>query len=422
MSSPDKAKAAHAAEILIEEVDGSLWSSALENGRMTGLEVDPSAEEVRWGSVYWARVFRIDTALDAAFVDLDGSNKGMLNCGDVHIRNQDGTTTKGGNVAIGKLLRPGQMIAVQAKAGYLPSTEEDDNLYSEDKIPQVSMNIAINGRYMIYTPMAPENRVSQRIRDKKLRDSLMRMLDSLDAVRGMILRAAAANTQTDILIRESKILKTIWEQLQPHFTGEDPGLIMEGPDALQRILADYATKRIERIEVVTMDHYQQAEEWCEIFAPDLVTKIVPVEVEDPEEGLALFEHRDLMGQIEELFQPYCLLPGGGSIIIESTAALTAVDVNTGADKRGRLATNIEAAAELARQIRLRNLGGMIVIDFLKMRTKADEEALRKAFEDQVMEDPCTVQLHGFSPLGLMEITRHRRTPALADRFESVFAE
>ncbi len=408
-------------DILIEEVDGSLWSAALENGRLSGLEVDPSGEEVRWGSIYWARVFRIDAALDAAFVDLDGSNKGILNCGDVYLRNEDGTITRGGNVAIGKLLRPGQMVAVQAKNGYLPKEEDDENIHSEDKIPTVNMNIALNGRYLIYTPMAPENRVSQRIRDKKLRQSLMAMLDSLEAVRGMILRAAAAHTQTDILIRESKILKSIWEQLQPHFSGEESGLIMEGPDALQRILGDYSGKQIERIEVVTMDHFQQTEEWCEVFAPDLVTKILPVEVKDPEAGLALFEHRDLMGQIEDLFQPYTLLEHGGSIIIENTAALTAIDVNTGGDKRGRLAINIEAADEIARQIRLRNLGGMIVIDFLKMKSKDDEAALLKAFENAVMEDACTVQMHGISPLGLMEITRSRRTPPLQDRFESIFA-
>jgi Rne/Rng family ribonuclease len=404
-----------AVDILIEEMDGSLWSAALEGGKLTGLEVDPSQEEVRWGSIYWARVFRIDTSLDAAFVDLDGSNKGILNCGDVYITNEDGTVTRGGSVAIGKLLRPGQMIAVQAKSGYLPKTEEDDNLHSEDKIPAVSMNIAMNGRYLIYTPMAPENRVSQRIRNKQLRQSLMSMLDALDDVRGMILRAAAAHTQTDILIRESKILKAIWEQLKPHFAGEDAGLIMEGHDALQRILADYSSKRIERIEVVTMDHYQQVEEWCEIFAPDLVPKIAPVEVDDPEEGLALFEHRDLMGQIEDLFQPYAVLPSGGSIIIENTAALVAIDVNSGGDKRGRLATNIEAAEEIARQIRLRNLGGMILVDFLKLKSKDDAEALRKAFEDFIMDDPC------MSSLGLMEITRSRRTPALQERFDSAFS-
>ena len=409
-------------DILIEETDESLWAAALDGGQISGLEVDPSLEEVRWGAIYWARVFRIDTALDAAFVDLDGSNKGILNVRDVYVKNADGVITRGGNVSIGKLLRTGQLVAVQAKSGYLPKEDNNDDIHSEDKIPPVSMNIALPGRYLIYTPMAPENRISQRIRDKKIRKDLMSMLETLEDVRGTILRAAAAYTQTDMLIRESRILKNLWEQLQPHFDGEEMGLIMEGPDALQRILSDYASRQIGHIEVVTMDHYQQVEEWCEVFAPDLVTKITPVEVKDPESGLALFEHRDVMGQIEALFQPYTLLPGGGSIIIEETAALTAVDVNTGGDKRGRLAVNVEAAAEIARQIRLRNLGGMIIIDFLKMKTKDDEAALIKAMEDAVSEDPCTVQLHGMSSLGLMEITRARRTPALADRFESVFSD
>lgn len=409
-------------DILIEETDESLWAAALEGGQLSGLEVDPSLEEVRWGSVYWARVFRIDTSLDAAFVDLDGSNKGILNNRDVYVKNADGIITRGGALSIGKLLRTGQMVAVQAKSGYLPKDNDDEDIHGENKIPPVSMNIALPGRYLIFTPMAPENRISQRIRNKKLRADLMAMLDALEDVRGTILRAAAAYTQTDMLIRESRILKSIWEQLQPHFDGEEVGLIMEGPDALQRVLSDYASRQIGHIEVVTMDHYQQVEEWCEVFAPDLVTKITPIEVKDPESGLALFEHRDVMGQIEALFQPYTLLPGGGSIIIEQTAALTAIDVNTGGDKRGRLAVNIEAAAEIARQIRLRNLGGMILIDFLKMKTKDDEAALTKGFEDAVSEDPCTVQLHGISSLGLMEITRARRTPALADRFESVFSD
>ena len=409
-------------DILIEETDESLWAAALEGGQLSGLEVDPSLEEVRWGSVYWARVFRIDTSLDAAFVDLDGSNKGILNNRDVYVKNADGVITRGGALSIGKLLSTGQMVAVQAKSGYLPKDNDDEDIHGENKIPPVSMNIALPGRYLIFTQMAPENRISQRIRNKKLRNDLMAMLDALEDVRGTILRAAAAYTQTDMLIRESRILKSIWEQLQPHFDGEEMGLIMEGPDALQRVLSDYASRQIGHIEVVTMDHYQQAEEWCEVFAPDLVTKITPIEVKDPESGLALFEHRDVMGQIESLFQPYTLLPGGGSIIIEQTAALTAIDVNTGGDKRGRLAVNMEAAAEIARQIRLRNLGGMILIDFLKLKTKEEEAALIKGFEDAVSEDPCTVQLHGISSLGLMEITRARRTPALADRFESVFSD
>lgn len=408
-------------DILIEELDGGLWVAALDKGRLDGLEVDPGNEEVRWGSVYWAKVARIDSSLDAAFVNLDGDNIGILHNADVRIRNENGEWIKGGDTPISKLIEPGQMIAVQAKSGFLPKGDEEYSR-AEDKNPKLSMNLALSGRYMLYTPMDANNRISRRIRDQKLRAQLTEMLKGMKGGHGCILRAASADTQTDILTREIKILHAMWEQLQEHFTGDDPSLIMLGPDAIQRTLSDHAARRIDRIELTTMDHFQYAEEWCDIFAPDLVTKIVPVEVPDPMRGFALFDFRDIIGQIEELFQPYAILPSGATLIIQQTAALLVIDVNSAADSRGKLAINIDAGREIARQLRLRNIGGAVVIDFLKMKNKAEQDQLLKALEDAFYSDPCTVQLHGVTNLGLVELTRHRRTPALQERFESIIEE
>lgn len=398
-------------------MDGSLWAAATEKGRLDGLEVDPVNEEVRWGSIYWAKVARIDTALDAAYVNLDGDNIGLLHNADVRIRQKDGSFKKGGDVAIGKLIQPGEMIAVQAKEGYLPRIDEESGQrVREDKNPRISMNINLPGRYAIFTPMEPANQLSRRIRDKKLRKQLMTMLDEMKGVQGCILRAAAADTQTDILVRESKILAETWKQVQTYFEGDDPSLIMLGPDAIQRMLGDHANREIQSIEVTTMDHFQLVEEWCEVYAPDLVTKIQPVEIDD--QDLGLFEFHDLIGQIEELFQPYAVLKEGGVIIMQEAAAFTAIDVNSGADKRGKLAINLDAGREIARQIRLRNMGGAIVIDFLKMKDKAEQQALLFALADYFNEDACTVQVHGFTNLGFLEITRNRRTPALIERFQN----
>lgn len=407
-------------DILVEEINNSLWVAALEKGRLEGLEVDPDVEEVRWGSVYWAKVARVDKAQDAVYVNLDGDNIGILYNADVRIKQKDGTYKKGGDVPIGKVLQPGEMIAVQAKSGYIPSPEDED-VRMEKKKPRVSMNLTLHGRYLIHAPLEKENRVSQRIRGAKLREQMMEMLDSLDDAEGFILRAAAADMQTDILMRESKIMRAIWGQLQEHLKGENPALIMLGPDAVQRVLGDNAGRMIDVIEVTTMNQYQEAEEWCEIYAPDLVTKIEPVELPDPHSGLGLFEYRDIVSQVEGLLQPYVILPGAGSVIIEETAALTAIDVNRGGDDRSALAVNMEAAAEIARQIRVRNLGGAIIIDFLKMKSAKDEKELKKALDEYINADPCTVQIHGLTKLGLMEITRHRRTPSLIDRFESVMS-
>lgn len=399
-------------------MDGSLWVASVEDHKLSGLEVDPASEEVRWGAIYWAKVTHIDKSMDAVFVDLDGDNSGLLMNADVRILQDDGTYKKGGDVAIGKVLKAGQMIAVQAKSGYLPRLDSTDLTY-EDKAVSVSMDITIPGRHLILAPMMAENRVSSRITDKKQRKQLLKMLRSVENIQGCILRASAADVQTDILIREGKILKDMWEQIQAFFMGDDIGLVMDGPDAVQRSLGDHAHRTINNIEITTMDKYQEVEEWCEVFAPDLVTKIVPVELPDHSVELGLFDYRDVLDQVEYLFQPYVILKNTGNIIIQETAALTAIDVNRGGDKRDRYSVNLEAAHEIGKQLRLRNLGGIIVIDFLKMTNKKDRENLLSALRDIAAYDPCTVQIHGITALGLVEITRKRRTPALQERFDSV---
>ena len=403
-------------DILIEELEGSLWVAALKDGRLEGLEVDPSYEEVRWGSIYWAKVKSISKSLDAAFLDLDGDNTGILYNADVRWIDDEGITHKGGAESIGKRLKPGDMIAVQAKSAYIPSLE-DEFTPEEDKNPQMSMDITLPGRYLVFCAMMRENRISMRIRDKTLRKQLRTMLDAMEDIQGCILRAAAADMQTDILVREGKILSNTWEGISQYFEGDEPGLIARGPNAIQRTLSDHATQQIESIEVSILEHFTKIEEWCTIFAPDLVTKIEPIELDNASEDLALFHYRDIIGQIEALFQSYTLLPSGGNIILQGTAALTAVDVNKSAARGSNLDVNIQAAKEVARQLRLRNTGGIIVVDFLKSQNKKDQGKLIAALEEAINDDPCTVQIHGMTALGLIEITRKRRTPPLEERFQ-----
>jgi len=406
-------------DILIEEEDGRIWVAALKNGRLEGLEVEPLLEEVRWGSIYWARVKSVDAALDAVFLDLDGFNTGILYNNETRQKDAEGRIVKGGAQAIGKTYKAGDMIAVQAKSAYIQK-DYDDYATAETKTPQMSMDITLPGRYIIYCPMMEMNRVSTRIRDKKLRKQLIKMQDELEDINGCILRLAAADTQTDILMREGKILSSAWEEMQSYMGGDEPGLIALGPDAIQRTLSDQAAQTIDRIEVVTMEHVEEVEGWCSIFAPDLVTKIMPIELPNAEEDLALFHERDIIGQIEDLFQSYCLLPSGGNVILQNTAALTAIDINKSSDKGSKLSTNIEAAKEIARQLRLRNCGGIIIADFLKMKSKKEEGKLIAALEDALNDDPCTVQIHGMTTLGLIEMTRKRRTPPLGERFIGKF--
>lgn len=408
-------------DIIIEEQQGMLWVAATERGKIESLEVDPVHERVRWGSIYWAKVDRIDTTLDAAFLNLDGEAHGILYNRDVRIKDKKGKLTKGGNQPIGKVLKPGDHILVQAKQGYL-EPEFEDNRKLEDKSPVVSMDVAVQGRYLIYTPLDDSNRISSRIKDKKLRKQLEEMIAGMSDVQGCILRAAAAHTQSDMLIKEAKILKAIWDGLSEHAEGTEVSLIMEGPDALQRALSDNADRQIKSIEVVIMDHFQSAEDWCELFAPDLIPKIRPVELKNATMDLALFDHYDLIKPISTLFQPYVVLPGGGNVIIQGMAALTGIDVNRGADRNSNLTVNLEAAAEIARHLRIRNLGGAIFIDFINMKDEKERKQLLTQFETMVNDDPCTIQIHGFTKLGLLELTRQRRTPTLYERAGYMFED
>lgn len=405
-------------DILIEEYQEKIWAVALNQGKIEGFEIDPLNEEIRYGSIYYAKVERIDAAQDAAFLNLDGENYGILYNKDVRFKDKDGNICKGGKSPIGKTLPPGSMVAVQAKSAYVRN--EDGLMLEEDKSPQMSMDISLPGRYLIYCAMMQTNVISQRIRGKKLRKQLNNMIAELDDMKGLILRSAAADLQTDILQREAAILRGMWYKIEEGFIGNEPKCLSLGANAIQRMLGDMATNPIDRIEIVTMDHFEQIEAWCSVFAPDLVTKIIPVELreEDATQDLALLEYRDVLGQIEFLFQDYVFLKNGGNLLIEEPAALTAIDVNKGSDTRSKLDTNIEAAKEIARQIRLRNIGSIIIVDFINMNKK-DQAALLKVLDEETYSDPCTVQIHGFTKLGLIEMTRKRRTPSLNQRFGGV---
>ena len=396
-------------DVLIEDLEGSLWTVAIDKkNKIQNLEIDPYTEVIRWGSLYMAKVARIDSAQNAAYVDLGFGFEGILYLKDVRL---DGKPAPKGK-KIGQVLSSGEMVMVQVKTPHNP-TGQDAETIEASKVSRVSMDIALQGRYLIYTPFASENRISKRITDPTMRKNLKAMLKDLNNMDGCILRSSAANCQTDMLTRECKILKAIWDNLLEYDGEAEPTLLMLGPNSIQRTLADLAASRIKSISVATMEIFEDTEEWCDLFAPDLMTKIEPRAAENTRTGMGLFEVHDLIGQFEGLLKPYVILPSGGIIIIEPTTAMTVIDVNSGADKNP-INANLEAAKEIARQLRIRNLGGIIMSDFINMK-KADEKKVLEELQTAFVDDPCTTQCHGVTELGVYEISRQRRTPTLEEK-------
>lgn len=403
-------------EIFIDNLNGNILAAATENRQIKALEIDPEAELIRWGSVYWGKVARIDKAQNAAYIDLGYGFTGILYASDVVKKDMKKPKTP----VIGKLINPGEMIAVQVKTARTPMEgDQEDRGRSENKASVVSMDISLPGRYMIYTPLSDQNRISKRITDPKLRDDLKDMLASIDAINGCILRASAANCQTDILIREGKILRAIWDSLTSYMEGQEAGLLMLGPDAIQRILSDLASKSIDKIEVINDEVYEELTEWCELYAPELKVKINDRRAEDKKKAdfvppTNLLEEYDLLSQMDTFLVPYVMLQSGGFLLIEDTSAMTVIDVNSSVDKNP-YNCNLEAIIEIAQQLRVRNISGTIVVDCISTKDKDQRQHILDKLKECVANDPCTVTVHGWTKLGLIEISRQRRAPTLLER-------
>lgn len=404
-----------ALDILVEDFNGSLWVAALRKNKLASLEIDPFRELIRWGSIYWAKITKIDTRLNAAFVDLGYDLVGMLPASEVI------GLPKGEK--IGKKLRAGQFVFVQVKTARQPEEDSSgsDSRPDDQKASKVSMDIALQGRFLIYTPLSPGNRLSRRIRDPQTRTHLSAMLKSIKDIHNCILRASAEGTQTDVLIREARIQRAIWESLQEFASDPEPALLMLGQDALQRVLSDLSTSRMGTIQIADDDRYEEAETWCDLYAPEWLPKLESRKVTGTRNGMGLMEARDVLGEIQSLVKPYVVLPSGGTIILDETALGVTIDVNQGAGKQA-LAVNLEAADEISRQIRLRNLGGLVLIDFAGTKTKPDLARIQERLSHAFREDPCTVDLLGPTKGGLIELVRARRTASLMDRISLMQAE
>ena len=402
-------------DIIVDERQGALWAAAVDQKRkLFALECDTPGEEIRWGSIFLGQIKTIDRKLDACWVNLGGDLMGLMPRKEWPDPNKDPST--------------GDLLIVQAKTGVtqsqVPAEEQDlmRKVNIEPKVTRLSTDITLPGRYLIYAVKEADNRLSRRIRDQTVRRQMLHMMNELkDDLSGCILRASAESIQTDILKKEGLYLQSLWNKLQKQAEGQNTAHeLMKGPNAIERILSDMACCTVETIEVAIMEHLNKAEDWCGKFAPDLMTKIEPVQIDNATEDFALFHHYDLEEQIEDLLQPYVLLPDGGNMILQETAALLAVDINRGGDQvNSNLELNRLAAKEIGRQLRLRNLGGIVIVDFLKGKSKADEGIIIAAIEDSVAADACTVQIHGLTALGLMELTRQRRLPTLRDRIRGV---
>ncbi len=402
-------------ELLVDR-DGPLTRAAvLADGRLTDLHIDHADRPSLLGAIILGRVERIATGLNGAFVDLGNGLSGLLPAADVRrpILDDDSPQSRthrtGAKPApIGALLRTGQPVLVQVKADAVGA-----------KGPSLTMDITLPGRFLVRAPLGRDIAVSKRLGTGPERAALARRIEQLATGAGWIVRAGAAQVSDDLLAAESEALHLQWRAIRDDVrAGSAPRLLHPGPDAPTRALIEQGAAAPAAIlvddpppaggiRVGDGPLLSALRDWCDRHAPDLLPRLSP-----HTDGQRLFDLRDLDTAIAELLDVRVPLPLGGSLVIERTEALTVVDVNAG-ERGNPLDVNLDAAAEIARQLRLRNVGGIVVVDFVNMRSRGDAERVLAALSQAVESDPVQTQVYGMSKLGLVELTRARRGTPLA---------
>ncbi len=387
-------------EVLIDTRNGRLTAAVVRKTSMVDLYMDAPETVAAWGSIYMGRVAKIDRALDAAIIELGDDLVGFLPAKHASPATRD---PKDKRPAIGDLLRPGQSIIVQVK-----SEARRGSRHEQMKMPRLTTKIVIMGQYSHHTPLTSRVLMSRKIARPEVIDLVteMRQGDT-----GYLVQATAdvAPAIGDIKAEAIELAK-VWQQLKIMFDadGEKPRLLKAGPNALERLFIDYSNAAFEHIYVADKDLLKMMQDWCARHAPALAES-KRLRLFKPEKlGQKLFDFYDVEGAIADLSEDQVFLPGGGGIIIDYTHAVIAIDVN-----RGTAATvldaNLEAAREVARQMRLRNLSGAILVDFINMTQRTERTAVIDALEKALENDTASPLVHGFTRIGIVEITRKRRT-------------
>ncbi|MDD4458057.1 MAG: Rne/Rng family ribonuclease, partial [Syntrophotalea acetylenica] len=381
----------------------------VEDGVLTELDIEISGKEQTKGNIYKAVVTRVETGLQAAFVDYGSERLGFLQIGEIHpsfFRGAEGRTEDGKRPRINDLLRRGQEILVQI-------VKEERGT----KGAALTTFLSLPGRYMVLMPESDTKGISRKIEKESDRKKLREIMDSLEIPdnMGYIVRTAGSSQKKADLKRDVDYLLRLYEKIQT-LSGETkaPALIYKESNLVIRSIRDYFSDDMD--EVLVDDARVSAE------ARDFFREVMPEYAELVklhQERRPIFARYQIEEQIDTITKNKVMLPSGGSIVIDTTEALVAIDVNSGkmASEQGVEATayksNLEAAVEVARQLRLRDLGGLVVIDFIDMRDRKHIREVEKTLKDAMKMDKARVTIGRISQFGLLEMSRQRIKSALA---------
>ncbi len=383
-------------EILCTVTPAETRIALMDDGRVAELFIELTARPAIVGNIYLGRVARVLKGMEAAFIDLGEESAGFLGL-------DKSREEEGAEVSPGLRLCEGGDVMVQVLTA--PQGGKGAGL---------SVNPTLPGRYLVYTPGRAGIMLSRRLPDEAERARLTALLEAVmeetgHADDGFILRTAAAGAGRDELARDAAYLRRSWAEIQDRTAKtKAPALLFADLDPVLRVLRDRASAGMRRIRIDDGAVFAAAERFWRRFAPEIVPLLDHYTGNEP-----LFELYGVEEAIEAALAPKVELPCGGYLAVETTQALTAIDVNTGRHVGGSsqaqtiLDVNLEAAKEIARQVRLRNIAGLIVIDFVHMELVEHQARVLEVLTAALADDPTFVRTTGISELGLVELSRRR---------------
>ena len=404
-------------EVIINAETLETRVAVLENGKLEEFNIERTTEERLVGSIFKGKVRNLEDGLKAAFVDIGFEKNAFLHYWDivpnqfdsnVEIVERDGRKRDKPKITqkdIPRLYPPGSDIIVQVTKGPIGT-----------KGPRITTNLVLPGRFLVLLPNSDQCGISRKIENVEERKRLKKILRELHIPEGMgvIMRTAGESQQKRYFVRDLALLLEEWNEVSEKIKKQPMATcVFQEPDLIERTVRDFLTEDVERIVVDHAKAHDRMRAMITKISSRSAKKIILYTEAQP-----IYDRFQVSKQLENAFSRQVHLKSGGYLVIDETEALVAIDVNTGRHKGGKdqetaiLKVNLEAAEEITRQLRLRNMGGLIVLDFIDMKSGRDRQQVYNRVKDGLRRDKAKTHILPISQLGLMEMTRQRHSESV----------
>jgi len=406
-------------EVIINSETLETRVAVMEDGKLEEFNIERTTEERLVGSIFKGKVRNLEDGLKAAFVDIGFEKNAFLHYWDIvpnqfdsgveiverETNNKRRDRPKITQKDIPRLYSPGSDIIVQVTKGPIGT-----------KGPRVTTNIVLPGRFLVLLPNSDQSGISRKIENPEERKRLKKILRELHIPDGMgvIMRTAGEGQQLRYFVRDLALLLEEWNGVSEKIKKQPMATcVFQEPDLIERTVRDFLTEDVERIVVDSQKAHDRMRDMIKKISQRSAAKIKFYTEAQP-----VFDRFNVSKQLENTFSRQVHLKSGGYIVIDETEALVAIDVNTGRHKGGKdqealiLKVNLESAEEICRQLRLRNMGGLIVLDFIDMKSGRDRQQVHNRMRDGLRRDKAKTHILPISQLGLMEMTRQRHSESV----------